>query len=129
VGIEQTVRMPTGEPRRGSEAAAEVLAFRQRLAAQAAPPTAEEDPPRAPISYVAMNTIPEQWIQAGTRLSVSQPHPLARRPRRGLAQRPAWRRARPGLQRSRLRPPGRHATGKPPAAARCWLRSKIAAGV
>ncbi|GAA2430306.1 hypothetical protein GCM10010191_49830 [Actinomadura vinacea] len=58
-GIEQTVRLPTGEPRRGGEAAAEVVAFRKRLAEHA---TAEEDPPRAPISYVAMNTIPEQWI-------------------------------------------------------------------
>lgn len=67
-GIEQTVRTPTGEPRRGSEAAAEALAFRQRLAAadsaaaQAAAALAEEDPPRAPISYVLMNTIPEHWI-------------------------------------------------------------------
>jgi hypothetical protein len=64
-GIEQTVSMPTGEPRRGSEAAAEVVAFRQRpaaQAAQAAPASAEEDPPRAPISYVAMNTVPEHWI-------------------------------------------------------------------
>jgi hypothetical protein len=58
-GIEQTVRMPTGEPRRGSEAAAEVLAFRLR---QMAPAPDDEDPPRAPISYVAMNTIPEHWI-------------------------------------------------------------------
>ena len=58
-GIEQTVRMPTGEQRRGSEAAAEVVAFRRRLIG-APPPGA--DPPRAPISYVAMNTVPEQWI-------------------------------------------------------------------
>ncbi|MEW2354299.1 hypothetical protein [Spirillospora sp. NPDC029432] len=61
-GIEQTVRMPTGEPRRGGEAAAEVVAFRKRLAEHATPVLAEEDPPRAPISYVAMNSIPEQWI-------------------------------------------------------------------
>jgi hypothetical protein len=58
-GIEQTVRMPTGEPRRGSEAAAEVVAFRRR---QTAPAPADDDPPRAPISYVAMNAIPEHWI-------------------------------------------------------------------
>jgi hypothetical protein len=71
-GIEQTVRMPTGEPRRGSEAAAEVVAFRQRAADQAAAAAhaaraaqdaaAAADPPRAPISYVAMNAIPEHWI-------------------------------------------------------------------
>ncbi|TDD39974.1 hypothetical protein E1287_02005 [Actinomadura sp. KC06] len=58
-GIEQTVRMPTGEPRRGSEAAAEALAFRQR---HAEPTPDEEDPPRAPLSYQAMNAIPEHWI-------------------------------------------------------------------
>jgi hypothetical protein len=59
-GIEQTVRMPTGEPRRGGEAAAEVVAYRQR---RLAPTSAEDDdPPRAPLSYVAMNAIPEHWI-------------------------------------------------------------------
>jgi hypothetical protein len=64
-GIEQTVRMPTGEPRRGSEAAAEIVAFRRRQAEAAttsATTANNEDPPRAPISYVAMNTIPEHWI-------------------------------------------------------------------
>ncbi|RSM79988.1 hypothetical protein DMH04_30785 [Kibdelosporangium aridum] len=60
-GIEQTVTTPLGEPRRGSEAAAEVVAFRQRLH-DAAAVAADEDPPRAPISYVAMNTVPEHWI-------------------------------------------------------------------
>lgn len=61
-GIEQTVRMPTGEPRRGSEAAAEVVAFRRRQLEKEAQPADEEDPPRAPISYVAMNSIDEHWI-------------------------------------------------------------------
>lgn len=56
-GIEQTITTPVGEPRRGSEAAAEVVAFRRRLH-----DVAEEDPPRAPISYVAMNSVPEHWI-------------------------------------------------------------------
>ncbi|MFI9456987.1 hypothetical protein [Amycolatopsis sp. NPDC052450] len=60
-GIEQTVSTPAGEPRRGSEAAAEVTTFRQRLH-DAAPATAAEDPPRAPISYVAMNSVPGHWI-------------------------------------------------------------------
>ncbi|SMD26936.1 hypothetical protein [Kibdelosporangium aridum] len=58
-GIEQTIRTPTGEPRRGSEAAAEVVAFRQNNLTR---PAADPDPPRAPISYVAMNSIPENWI-------------------------------------------------------------------
>ncbi|TDD89278.1 hypothetical protein [Actinomadura rubrisoli] len=57
-GIEQTVRMPTGESRRGGEAAAEVVAFRRR---DPVPPPGT-DPPRAPISYLAMNVIPEHWI-------------------------------------------------------------------
>ncbi|MEV6911461.1 hypothetical protein [Amycolatopsis sp. NPDC051071] len=59
-GIEQTITTPVGEPRRGSEAAAEVVAFRQRL--HDATAAAEEDPPRAPITYVAMNSVPEHWI-------------------------------------------------------------------
>jgi hypothetical protein len=57
-GIEQTVRLPTGDPHRGSEAAAEVLAYRRR---QAGTPVVT-DPPRAALSYAAMNTIPEHWI-------------------------------------------------------------------
>jgi hypothetical protein len=57
-GIEQTVRMPTGEPHRGAEAAAEVLAYRRRQAGTTPPP----DQPRAALSYTAMNTIPEHWI-------------------------------------------------------------------
>ncbi|WP_409495784.1 hypothetical protein [Amycolatopsis sp. cmx-11-12] len=60
-GIEQTVTTPIGEPRRGSEAAAEVTTFRQRLH-DANPATAAEDPPRAPISYFAMNSVPGHWI-------------------------------------------------------------------
>jgi hypothetical protein len=57
-GIEQTVRLPTGDPHRGSETAAEVLAYRRK---QAGTP-AVTDPPRAALSYAAMNTIPEHWI-------------------------------------------------------------------
>lgn len=60
-GIEQTITTPVGEPRRGSEAAAEVVAFRRRLH-DAVAATSGEDPPRAPISYVAMNSVPEHWI-------------------------------------------------------------------
>jgi hypothetical protein len=57
-GIEHTVRLPTGDPHRGSEAAAEVLAYRRRLAGT----PVVTDPPRAALSYAAMNTIPEHWI-------------------------------------------------------------------
>ncbi|MFL6122648.1 hypothetical protein [Actinophytocola sp.] len=57
-GIEQTVRLPTGDPHRGSEAAAEMLAYRRR---QAGTPVVT-DPPRAALSYAALNTIPEHWI-------------------------------------------------------------------
>ncbi|HEX6347298.1 hypothetical protein [Umezawaea sp.] len=56
-GVERTVQLPTGQPHRGAEAAAEVLAHRRRTTAQPVP-----DPPRAALSYAAMNTIPEHWI-------------------------------------------------------------------
>ncbi|MFA1550091.1 hypothetical protein [Actinomadura chokoriensis] len=56
-GIEQTVRLPTGDPRKGSEVAAEILAHRRRLFPQD-PPTA----PLAPIAYVAMTSVPGHWI-------------------------------------------------------------------
>jgi len=56
-GIEQTVRVPTGESRRGGEVAAEALAHRLRLFPPA-PPSA----PLAAVGYQAMNTVPEQWI-------------------------------------------------------------------
>ncbi|RSM41194.1 hypothetical protein DMA12_24620 [Amycolatopsis balhimycina DSM 5908] len=58
-GVEQIVRLATGDSRRGSEVAAELLAHRQRFV------PAPEDPadkPRAPITYQAMNTVPENWI-------------------------------------------------------------------
>ncbi|MFD9059951.1 hypothetical protein ACFVZ3_00315 [Kitasatospora purpeofusca] len=56
-GVEQTVRLPTGEPRRGSEVAAEILAHRLSLHPPAVPP-----PAAAPVRYEAMNTVPENWI-------------------------------------------------------------------
>ncbi|MGH3974221.1 MAG: hypothetical protein ACRDS9_12985, partial [Pseudonocardiaceae bacterium] len=57
-GVEQTVRLATGDFRRGSEVAAEIVAFRQRFA----PPQTDSGPPRAAVAYQAMNVIPEQWI-------------------------------------------------------------------
>jgi hypothetical protein len=56
-GIEQTVRLATGEPRPGPEAAAETLAFRRR---HHTPTTPGE--PRAPIAYDLMTSVPENWI-------------------------------------------------------------------
>lgn len=56
-GIEQTVRLPTGPGRRGSEVAAEILAQRRRLFPPT-PPTA----PLAPISYLAMTSVSGHWI-------------------------------------------------------------------
>jgi hypothetical protein len=56
-GVERTVPLATGDPRRGSEAAAESLAHRRRLA-----PPVPAVPPAAPIRYEAMNTVPENWI-------------------------------------------------------------------
>ncbi|MCL7427050.1 hypothetical protein [Streptomyces sp. YS415] len=56
-GIEQTVRLPTGPGRRGSEVAAEILAQRRRLF----PPTPPTDP-LAPIAYQAMTSVPGHWI-------------------------------------------------------------------
>ncbi|MFB9471726.1 hypothetical protein ACFFR3_19560 [Nonomuraea salmonea] len=56
-GLEKVVRLPTGEGRRGSEVVAEILAHRQRFR-----PVPPADPPRAPIAYQAMSSVPENWI-------------------------------------------------------------------
>lgn len=56
-GIERTIRLATGEGRRGSEVVAETLAHQLRLH-----PPAPPDEPHAAIAYQAMNTIPEHWI-------------------------------------------------------------------
>ncbi|WP_435599763.1 hypothetical protein [Streptomyces sp. C10-9-1] len=55
-GLEQTVRLPTGEARRGSEVTAEILAHRMRLR-----PAPTPDNPTAPIAYQAMSSVPENW--------------------------------------------------------------------
>ncbi|MFJ8160056.1 hypothetical protein ACIRBY_03900 [Streptomyces sp. NPDC096136] len=56
-GVERTVTLAHGEPRRGGEAAAEVLAHRLRLHPPR-PPAA----PAAPDAYKAMSSVPENWI-------------------------------------------------------------------
>jgi hypothetical protein len=58
-GIEKTVSLLSGEPKRGAEVAREALGFYQRVAggsAGAAPPAS------APIRYQLMSTVPENWI-------------------------------------------------------------------
>ena len=64
-GVEQTIALPTGAGRRGSEAATETLAYHRRLlddwlSAHGVVSTAT--PPAAPIIYKVMNTVPENWI-------------------------------------------------------------------
>jgi hypothetical protein len=61
-GIETTITLASGEPKRGIEAARQTLAFLQaqlaaRLGAPPAPP-----PANAPIRYQVMSTVPENWI-------------------------------------------------------------------
>jgi hypothetical protein len=59
-GIEQAVRLPSGESRRGAEVAAELVAHRRRL--HPPPPPDPADAPTAPVAYEAMNSVPENWI-------------------------------------------------------------------
>jgi hypothetical protein len=56
-GVERSVLLATGDPRRGEEAARETLAHRRQLA-----PPHTRPAPSASIAYEAMNTVPENWI-------------------------------------------------------------------
>ena len=56
--IERTITLPTGEPKRGIEAACQTLAFLQAQVGPVAPPA----PASAPIRYQVMTTVPENWI-------------------------------------------------------------------
>jgi hypothetical protein len=56
-GVERTVRLATGEGRRGTEVSAEVVAQRQRLF-----PPPHPGEPTAAVAYQAMSSIPENWI-------------------------------------------------------------------
>ncbi|WP_426502615.1 hypothetical protein ACPPVO_33910 [Dactylosporangium sp. McL0621] len=56
-GVERTISTPTGDPRRGDEIAAELLAQQRRLH-----PAAPPDEPHAAIAYTAMNDVPAHWI-------------------------------------------------------------------
>ncbi|HYM59327.1 MAG TPA: hypothetical protein VEZ11_00390 [Thermoanaerobaculia bacterium] len=56
--VENTIPLPTGEPKRGLEAARELRAFlEQRL-----PPPPPPPAPVAPIRYDLMSSVPENWI-------------------------------------------------------------------
>jgi hypothetical protein len=62
-GIETTVPLATGEPKRGIEAARQTLAFlQQQLATRLGGPPPPPPPANAPIRYEVMSTVPENWI-------------------------------------------------------------------
>jgi hypothetical protein len=62
-GVEKMIPVPTGESKRGMEAARQTLAFLQaQLAAQLGGPPPAPVPANAPIRYRVMNTVPENWI-------------------------------------------------------------------
>jgi hypothetical protein len=56
-GVERTVRVATGEPRRGVEVANEVVTHRRRLF-----PTPDPGDPTAAVAYEVMSAVPENWI-------------------------------------------------------------------
>lgn len=61
-GVETTIPLPTGEQKRGLEAARQTRAYFEALLAAGgvAPPGGV--PPAAPIRYEVMTTVPENWI-------------------------------------------------------------------
>jgi hypothetical protein len=62
-GIETTIPLATGEPKRGIEAARQTLAFLERqLAVRLGGPPPPPPPAKAPIRYEVMITVPENWI-------------------------------------------------------------------
>ncbi|WP_328958551.1 hypothetical protein [Kitasatospora purpeofusca] len=69
-GVEQTVRLPTGEPRRGSEVAAEILAHRLALHPPAVPP-----PAAAPAHRLALHppAVPPPAAAPAHRLALHPP--------------------------------------------------------
>ena len=56
-GVERTISTATGDPRRGDEIAAELLARQRALHPAPAP-----DEPHAAVAYQAMNDVPAHWI-------------------------------------------------------------------
>ena len=57
--IERTIPSVTGAGRSGKDEARETLQYQQQLVAAGAPPS---EPFRAAIAYLAMTTVPENWI-------------------------------------------------------------------
>jgi hypothetical protein len=61
-GIENTVQLASGDPKRGAEAQRETRAFLEaQLAAKLGTPP-PPPPANAPIRYTVMSTVPENWI-------------------------------------------------------------------
>jgi hypothetical protein len=60
-GIEKTVLLSTGEPKRGIEVAREALAFYERIV-KGEGSTSSPPPAVAPIRYELMTSVPENWI-------------------------------------------------------------------
>jgi hypothetical protein len=58
-GIENSIPFPTGETKRGAEAARQTVSYLTGLLG-AAPPA--PSPPAAPIRYNVMSSVPENWI-------------------------------------------------------------------
>jgi len=62
-GIETTIPLATGEPKRGIEAARQTLAFlKQQLAIRLGGPPPPPAPAKAPIRFEVMTTVPENWF-------------------------------------------------------------------
>jgi hypothetical protein len=62
-GIEKTVSLSTGEPKRGLEVAREELAYFEGIVTNAGGGGGAPPPPRpAPIRYQLMTSVPENWI-------------------------------------------------------------------
>lgn len=63
-GVEKTIQLVTGDPKRGIEAAREATTFYERIVAAqhggVSPPPPVK--PAAPILYQLMSTVPENWI-------------------------------------------------------------------
>jgi hypothetical protein len=59
-GIEKTISLPNGEPKRGVEAARETVAFYEALVGQQ--PVGGVPPPAASLRFQLMTTVPENWI-------------------------------------------------------------------
>jgi hypothetical protein len=57
--IENTIALPSGEPKSGALAGHETLAYFTQLAGLPAP---TPPPPDAPLRYEVMSTVPEHWI-------------------------------------------------------------------